>query len=101
MATPLSYAERNSTAVDLNVTLHANLFDDGVSAVTLNTSKGLFVGEATNLADFKKVYSKFMRTTKIEKVFLILNDITHDVTESIHTPAFEINKLSNGTFPLQ
>ena len=100
MATSLSYAERNST-VDLNVTLHTNLFEDGVSAVTINTSKGLFAGESTNLADFKKVYAKFIRTTKVEKVFLILNDVTHDVTESIHTPAFEINKLSNGTFPLK
>ena len=96
----LSYVTRQMNEIhDVIITLHTSITSDKVISIGVETSTGLFIGAPKSIEELGKNYSKFARKHVIGKTLAKLDSETFDLTHTVHTTAFEVNKLCKGSIP--
>ena len=97
MKTSLCYITRIAQC-DLRINLQTGLFGDDITTVSLNTSKGLYIGgtSAKDTKSLSKVISRYMKknSENVQRIIVVDGQgVETDVTSSIHTPVYEVKKL--------
>ena len=96
----LSYVTRQMNEIhDVIITLHTSITSDKVISIGMETANGLFIGAPKSIEELSKVYAKFARKHVIGKTLAKLDSETFDLTHTVHTAAFEVNKLCKGSIP--
>jgi len=96
----LSYVTRQMNEVhDVIITLHTSITSDRVMSISMESSSGLFLGDIKSIEQLGKVYSKFARKHVIGKTLAKLDGEIIDITYTVHSPAFEIDKICKGSIP--
>jgi len=96
----LSYITRQMNEIhDIIITLHTSITSDRVISISMETGNGLFIGDIKSIEELGKVYSKFARKHVIGKTIAKKDDETFDLTLTVHSPAFEVNKICKGSIP--
>ena len=96
----LSYITRQMNEIhDVIITLHTSITSDTVMSISMETANGLFISAPKSIDELGKAYSKFARKHVIGKTLVKLDNQTIDITLTVHSPAFEVNKLCKGSIP--
>ncbi len=96
----LSYVTRQMNHIhDVIITLHKSITSDDIISISMETASGLFLGNIKSIEELTKVYSKYARKYNIGKTLVKLDGQVIDLSMSIHTPAFEVNKICKGSIP--
>ncbi len=96
----LSYVTRQLNEVhDVIITLYTSITSDRVISIGMESSTGLFICAPKSIEELGKVYAKFARKHVIGKTLAKLDDEIIDLTHTVHTTAFEVNKICKGSIP--
>ena len=96
----LSYITRQMNEIhDIIITLHTSITSDRVISITMETASGLFIGDIKSIEQLGKAYSKFARKYVIGKTLAKMDDQIIDLTLTVHSPAYEIDKICKGSIP--
>ena len=96
----LSYITRQMNEIhDVIITLHTSITSDRVMSISMETANGLFIGDPKSINELGKTYSKFARKHVIGKTLVKLDNKIIDLTYTVHSPAFEVDKICKGSIP--
>ncbi|NQX83977.1 MAG: hypothetical protein HRS57_02160 [Mycoplasmataceae bacterium] len=99
MKTSLSFEQRNKNFCLIIETHTALTNPEVVTAVTLHTDRGLLLCDANDIQSIGSAIKKFSKKNNVLKIVIKHNDEEIDISNSIHTPSFELNKIAKGTLP--